>query len=126
MAIKVRSIANKMIQAVNPDIDAVIYKDNGGEYVDGYYQPNREIINAKIQRQQLTQNDILFLNQVEYQGNVCVVYVHGHYDGVNRLNGTSPDIFVFDDTEWKVLHVPEHWDNWSRVILCQQKKSITD
>lgn len=120
-------MANKAIQIVNPDIEATVYKDLGGDYDDeGIWQPNYEISTIKIQRQQLTQNDILFLNQLEFQGTYEVIYVHGFYDGVDRLKSKSPDIFDFDDERWKVLHVPEHWDNWSRLILCQQEQSPTD
>ncbi|RKS87329.1 hypothetical protein DES39_0549 [Orbus hercynius] len=125
MKINVKAIANSLIQPINPDIPATIYKDLGGEYVEGVWQPKREILEVRIQRQQLTQNDILFLNNLEFQGNFIVVYVKGHYDGVNRIDKKSPDIFVFDDREYKVIHVPEQWPTWSRVILCEQEKSIT-
>lgn len=125
MVINVRGIANGMIQNINPDIDATIYKNVGKGYVDGVWQPKYETQEVKIQRQQLTQNDILFLNNLEFQGNFIVVYVKGHYDGVNRIDKKSPDIFVFQGREYKVLHVPEQWPTWSRVILCEQEPLIT-
>lgn len=68
----------------------------------------------------------MFLSNTELQESAISVYLQGHYDGANRIDGTTPDIFVFDDKEWKVVHVPERWSTWSRLILCQQKKSITE
>lgn len=125
MVINVRGLANGLIQNINPDIDAKIYKDLNGSYVNGVWQANKQVIDIKIQRQQLNQNDILFTNNLEFQGNFIVVYVKGHYDGINRIDNKSPDIFVFEGREWKVVHVPEQWPTWSRVILCEQKPSIT-
>ncbi|XKM12664.1 hypothetical protein RCS94_06455 [Orbaceae bacterium ac157xtp] len=126
MVINVKGIANSVIQSVNPDIKAVVYKVTGGEYVKGKWRPSYDIQTINIQKQQLTQNDILFLNNLEFQGNVISVYVRGHYDGVNRISDKSSDIFEFENRKWKVLHVPEQWQTWSRVILCEQEQLTTD
>lgn len=123
---KIRAMANGVIQAVNPDIEAIIYKEDGGEYIKGVWVPKYEKLTVKVQKQQLTQKDILFMQNMELQGSVISLYVRGHYNGINRISVKSADIFIIDGQEWKVLYVPEQWSTWTRAVVCEQKKSIMD
>lgn len=117
-----RSIANKATRAVNPNVSAQIYKSTGyttaddGSVTPGYADP----VTMQVQKQAVTQSDLLHLDNLNIQGQVVSIHTDGNWCGLNRKKGEGGDLFVIGDDTWLVVSVPEVWPDWTRVIACLQ------
>ena len=117
-----RAMANQLTQAVNPNIEATIYKSNGWTVnPDRSRTPAFDTpITMMIQKQAMTQSDLQHVDSMGLQGQFLSIYTNGNWCGLNRKANEGGDIFEFDGNKWRVISVPENWENWTRVIVCLQ------
>ena len=77
---------------------------------------------ASIQAQMY--NDMMQVDGLNIQGQICVAYIQGNWDGVVRADGKGGDIVIRPDgTRWLVTIVNEDWlrkDGWVKVTLERQ------
>lgn len=120
-----RGIANSVTQAINPNISAQI-KPSCGSWVtnpDGTRTPEfGALVDIKVQRQSLTQKDLMHIDGMNLSGVVAPFYINGNWYSVNRPEGKGGDIILIPSLseEWLVVAVPELWPDWTRVIACLQ------
>ena len=117
-----RSIANQLTQSINPNIQANIYKSNGWTV-----NPDRSRtpafdppISMMIQKQAMSQADLQHIDSLGLQGQFISIYTDGNWCGLNRKASEGGDIFEFEGNKWRVISIPENWENWTRVIACLQ------
>lgn len=116
-------IANGLTRSVNPNIEAIAKISDGYETApDGSrgpkYLPDETVM---LQKQALTQRDLMQLDQLNVQGAECSAYIEGAWYGVVRKDKKGGDLFVINGETWLVVAVLEMWPNWSRVALCLQQ-----
>lgn len=117
-----QTLARACIASINPDIPAIIRRSAGyttlpnGKQVPAY-EPDEQ---AMIQRQELTQRELMQLDNVNRQSVLCSVYVSGNYYGVLRASQLGGDLFIFNGQTWKVVQVLEAWPNWCKLALVLQ------
>jgi len=120
-----RGIANAATRAINPNIPAQILASIGyttspdGSRVPGYADP----VDVQIQRQELSQKDLLHIDGLNISGVLASIYINGNWYSVNRADGKGGDIIRFNEQEWLVIAVPELWPDWTRVIACLQRST---
>lgn len=130
--INVRVIANKAIQPVNPNIDAIL-KVSIGYTTDrtGKRAPAFEESTAKIQIQPLSGKEIMLIDGLEWQGGTFrAIHLTGNYSGLKRQKGAGADVLIFpehkgaESSEWMVIQVMESWPTWCRLLVCQQNSTL--
>lgn len=125
--INVHAIANSAIQGVNPDIPATIQISTGyAEGDDGLQVPSYDTMDAKIQKQPMSQRDMQHVDNLNLDGVYCSVYCYGNYWSVVRDRAKGGDLMNFNDptsgiaTEWLIVAAPEVWTGWCKLVLCQE------
>ena len=117
-----QDIVRSHITRVNPDIPAIIRRSAGyttlpnGKQVPAY-EPDQD---AAIQRQELTQRELMQIDNANKQGVMCSIYVSGNYYGVLRASQLGGDLFIFSGQTWKVVQVLESWPDWCKLALVLQ------
>lgn len=115
-------IASGAIGAVNPFVEAQIYRSNGSiknadySVSSGYDEP----VMMRVQKQAVTQADMRHLDNLNIQGIFTAIYTNGNWCGINRPKQQGGDKFVINGETWLVVAVPENWPDWTRVIACLQ------
>ena len=61
----------------------------------------------------ITSDDIQFINNYNQSSRYFRFWVNGIIDGLSRTDGTGGDIIIWDNKEYYVTSVPEHWDKIS-------------
>lgn len=122
-----RSIANSIITSVNPNIKAIWRRSNG--YVtgsDGKRAPAYIDTNVEIQTQALSANTLEFVQGLNIQGVMRLVYMYGNAQGIVKPDERGGDILIFPQTQgqpaqkWKIVTVVETWPDWSHVVVVLQ------
>lgn len=117
-----QGIARRYITRVNPDIPAIIRRSDGyttlanGKQVPKY-EPDQH---AMIQRQELTQRELMQIDNANKQGAMCSIYVEGNFYGVLRASQLGGDLFIFNGQTWKVVQVLEAWPDWCKLAMVLQ------
>lgn len=117
-----RSIANNLTRAVNPNITAIgrRYKDEtigaGRKQVPEYYD-DEEVI---LQLQPLSPGDLRHVDGLNMQGVMKSIHINGNYYGESRTLNKGGDLFIINGEEWLVVDPIEMWPDWSRVLVCLQ------
>ncbi|HGS6874201.1 TPA: hypothetical protein ACMEVV_001211 [Klebsiella quasipneumoniae subsp. quasipneumoniae] len=116
------SIVRSAISAVNPRVEAQIYRSIGPiknpDYSTspGFAPP----VTMMVQKQSLSQEDIRHMDNMNIQGVLVSIWTDGNWCGINRDRQQGGDKFIIGDEIWLVVAVPENWPDWTRVIACQQ------
>ncbi|AYP69218.1 hypothetical protein Edno5_0012 [Edwardsiella phage Edno5] len=115
----IRSLANRAIQRVNPNITAVLKKYAGETIGPGCkpipsYLPDQ---NVTIQLQPLSKGDLQHVDGLNIQGLVKSIHVYGNYFSVQRELEQGGDLFIIDGHTWLVVEPIELWDSWCRLIV---------
>lgn len=114
-------IVSGAVGAVNPFIEAQVYRSTGYTSVDFKQTPAYAApVPLLIQKQELSFKDLQHVDGLNLQGVFCSVYLNGAIYGVDRGTAKGGDKFLFDGQTWLVVAVPEQWPDWCRVILCLQ------
>ena len=114
-------IVRDHIARVNPEIPAVIRHSAGYQIVGGKQVPKYEPDEpAMIQKQELTQRELLQVDSINKQGVLCSIYVSGNYYGVLRASQLGGDLFIFNGQTWKVVQVLEAWPDWCKLAAVLQ------
>lgn len=124
------AIAGPIVAAVNPTIQVSV-RISAGTYTtapDGTRTPiyvDGGTIPAQIQS--LTADELRQLEGLNIQGTKRGIYLHGKYDGVNRVAHKGGDLITYPEgstypfgTSWLVVHVLEQWPDWCKVAVTQQ------
>ena len=117
------SIVRNSITRVNKDITATLKRSQGvktlpnGKREPAYYPD--EIIS--VQKQQLTQRELMQLDSINQQGVTCSIYLYGNQYGVMRSGQTGGDLLEMNGQTWKVVQVLEAWDDWCKLALVLQQ-----
>lgn len=122
------AIANSIIVAVNPNIQATLRSNQGYvEADDGSQVPSYLESEVTVQVQSLTANDLMHLDNMTQQGEYNSVYINGVLDGQRRSLGKGEDQLVFVPqgesvaTAWRIVKVDERYSGlWTKVIVCRQ------
>jgi hypothetical protein len=123
-----RSIANSVTTAINPNITGTWQQSTGYTVGTDFKQvPAYDTYeNLPIQVQELTQSDIRMMDGLNIQGVLKVVYINELPLGVVRTLGQGGDILQFplagETTvrNWLVVRVKEQYPDWASVIVCIQ------
>lgn len=116
------SIVRGVVGAVNPYVEAQIYRSTGptknADYSTsaGYAEP----VTMKVQKQAVSQADLRHMDNLNIQGDMVSIWTDGNWCGMSRTKQTGGDKFVIGDEVWLVVAVPEIWPDWTRVIVCRQ------
>lgn len=116
-------IASGYINAVNPFIPAQV-KLSAGYTTDasGLRVPDYlPIVETKIQRQDLNQDELAQIDGLNIQGVKCAIYVNGNFWGANRVIESGGDIFTFSNQNWLVIAALELWPDWCKLAVCLQR-----
>ncbi|MFW7716508.1 hypothetical protein ACOIFF_11010 [Klebsiella pneumoniae] len=116
------SIVRNAISAVNPRVEAQIYRSIGPTKNPDYstspgFAPP---VTMMVQKQALSQADIRHMDNMNIQGVLVSIWTDGNWCGINRDRQQGGDKFVIGNETWLVVAVPEVWPDWTRVIACQQ------
>lgn len=118
-----RNIANGLTQAINPNVEAKIYKSTGWTInPDRSRSPSYDPpVTAMVQVQEMSQKDLQHIDSLGLQGKFKTIYVNGEWYGLDRSEGQGGDIFEIDGKRWRVEYVPEGWGKlWTKVVVCLQ------
>ena len=106
-----RTLANGMLQGINPDIVGNIYLNQGattgygGKRTPGYLLvPGRS-----LQVQAMSYGAMRRAEALNIQGVKRQVFLDGYVAGVERLAGKGGDILGFSSAYWLVVDVLEEW-----------------
>ncbi|BEH73314.1 hypothetical protein GBS0709_24310 [Edwardsiella tarda] len=118
----IRSVANRAIQRVNPNVPAILKKYAGYDVLPGRkrvpkYLPDQ---NVTVQLQPLSKGDLQHVDGLNIQGLVKSIHVYGNYFSVQRELEQGGDLFLIDDRVWLVVEPIELWPDWCRLIVCLQ------
>jgi hypothetical protein len=109
------------ISAINPFIPVVIKRAVGYTTgADGTQAPNYRVMQGSAQIQDINGTEIMRLNALGIQGDLCCAYINGNYDGIVRSEGKGGDLFCFRGQVWMVAKVMEEWSGWCRLALVLQ------
>ncbi|EOV3349168.1 hypothetical protein ACONGJ_003526 [Edwardsiella piscicida] len=115
----IRSLANRAIQRVNPNVPAILKKYTGQTIGPGRkpipsYLPDQ---NVTIQLQPLSKGDLQHVDGLNIQGLVKSIHVNGNYFSVQRELEQGGDLFIINGETWLVVEPIELWDSWCRLIV---------
>ncbi|MMZ41448.1 hypothetical protein D3C81_118010 [compost metagenome] len=115
-------IVSRAIGAVNPFVEAQIYRSLGAEKHEDYSRtPAYDApVPMMVQKQAVSQGDIRHLDNLNIQGVFTSIYTNGNWCGVNRPKEVGGDKFIIAGETWLVVAVPENWPDWTRVVACLQ------
>lgn len=121
-----RNIANKAIQAINPDQTITWKRSTGWQIVDFVQVPQYEEIECKANVQSLSDEQLRHVNDMNQSGVMRSLYMPEHAMGISFRQIRGGDLFIFSEyegvepTTWKAIHNAETWGNWVHVIVVQQ------
>jgi len=120
--LNLHGIAGKAIGAVNPFVEAQIYRIMSPVKNDDYSRAQllTEPVTMMVQKQSVTQQDIRHTDFINVQGILTSIYTDGNWCGINRPKQRGGDKFVIGEETWIVVSIPELWPDWTRVIACLQ------
>lgn len=115
------------ISTVNPD-QLITLKRSIGYETDkaGKQIPKYETLQGMAQIQAMSSTDLRHTDNLNIQGIMRAVYLHGNWCGVVRADQKGGDILYFGQTPsereqaWKVVSIVETWADWSKVVVCLQ------
>lgn len=119
-------IASRCISAINPMTRLTMQRSTGSVTgVDGSrvstYDPPVEVFG---QVQDLTSDDLRQLEGLNLQGDHRLIYLEGHWEGLNRLDEKGGDLIIFPDGKvWLIVKVVEQWPEWCKVAVTLQNGS---
>lgn len=119
-----RSIANGISSAVNPNETVTVLRSTGytigagARQVPSYAAP----VTGPAQVQALDANDIKQLDGLNIQGTIRAIYLRGTLAGVVRPDGTGGDLVKRknDSETWLVVKVLEGWPDWTKAAIVLQ------
>lgn len=124
-----RGIANRLTQAVNPNISVAWIQAAGG-YTTDATGTRTAITSAPVpvqaQVQALSSTDLKQMDGMNIQGVMRSVYLTGSASGVIRADQKGGDILQFPESpggavrNWRVTVMSETWPDWCRVIVVLQ------
>lgn len=120
-------IVANAIQTVNPFIVASIqvsagYTTESSGKRAPKYLPTKTGVSMQVQP--LTTEDIKRIEGLNLQGTHKRIHVHGHVDGLVRVDNKGGDIITFSDGKvWLVAVVLEAWPDWTAVAVTLQNGS---
>ena len=117
-----RSIANGLTQAINPNKIAIGRRFQGvtvgaGRIESPSYYPDEKIT---VQLQPLSYGDIKHMDGMNIQGIVKSLYINSaSYYAVDRKMTKGGDLFIIDGSTWLLVDMIEQWSEsgWTRVII---------
>ena len=120
--LNLRSAANKLVQAVNPDIWVTVFAATG--YTVGTGQKQTPTYAAGVsgwaQLQELNSSDIKLMNGFQTQTSVNTIYLKGPLHGIVRKTSTGGDYIMIGSVKWLVQQILEEWPNWSKAAIIMQ------
>lgn len=128
--INIRRIANRAIQCVNPNQEAIWKRFTGYEKDEYFrrtaqYQDDTVMVNI----QALSTSDLQLTDGMNLTGIKRKVCADGLIQTANRTDGLGGDILVFPETrggtpkEWLAVQEVEPWNGqWCSVIVVLQKE----
>lgn len=121
-------IVSGAISAVNPPVTATLQKFVGyttnaaGQRTPSYTNTG----GVAIQVQALTGDELKQIDGLNIQGVLRGVYLNGNWQGVIRTDQLGGDLMQFPEMPggptrtWRVFHVLETWQDWSKVAVVLQ------
>lgn len=132
MAINVRAIANKAVQAINPDVIANLLRSTGYTTAPtGKRTPTYATAPVVVQVQALAYSDLQQLDSLNIQGVRRAIYLQTQVMSVVRVQQAGGDLIVFADgtlpegTTWLAVHVLERWSTWCKVAITLQDDQLS-
>ena len=119
-------IVSGAVGAVNPPLICALARSTGySTGADGSQIPSYATsVNVSAQVQPLTFGDLAKISGLNIQGTRRAIYINGDSQGVNRPAVRGGDLFTLPDaTVWLVVHVLEHWPDWTKVVVTLQNGS---
>lgn len=126
--IDLRSIANSVIQDVNPNITATWQQSTGGYTTDaaGHRTATTAATTVEIQAQALAGDALKQIDGLNIQGVMRNVRMSGNLQGAIRADQRGGDTLAFPEfpggavKSWRVVHVLETWPTWCSVVVVLQ------
>lgn len=127
MALNIRGIANRAVQAINPDVSCELWHSTGSTTLaSGKRTPNYSKSRIKVQPQALSYSDLQQLDGLNIQGVRRAIYASAQVMSVVRVQQQGGDLLVFpagtfpEGTTWLAAHVLERWPAWCKVAITLQ------
>ena len=114
--------ASPLIAAINPMVDVSLRASIGyttnddGKQVPEY----AESVIIKGQKQEMSNSEIQFLDNLGITGILNKVYVNGRLNSIDRADGLGGDMLGFSDGNWLVVKIQEAWPDWICAIIQKQ------
>lgn len=127
-----RSIANSVSDAVNPNMIVSVQRSTGYTSGAAYRQTPTYAspVSGPAQLQALDSVDLKQLDGLNIQGILRKIYLRGALAGVIRPNSTGGDLVtiaapapVMYRGTWLVVKVFEQWPLWASCAICLQEPS---
>lgn len=117
-----RSIANSVSGAVNPNVIVSVQRSTGYTIGAGHKQvPSYAVaVTGPAQVQALDAIDLKQLDGMNIQGVIRAIYLRGSLAGVIRPDGTGGDLVTIGVQTWLVVKVLESWPNWTKAAIVLQ------
>jgi len=122
-----RIAANGAIQAINPNIDIRIIRQNGYTTADdGTRTPSFEVFDIQSsQIQPLSASELRQIEGLNISTESRGIYLYGSAFGVTRVGQNGGDIIVMPDaSQWLVTSVLEPWPDWCKVSITKQSNLL--
>jgi hypothetical protein len=129
---RLRSLANGIIQPVNPNTAAQLMRSTGYTTAsNGSRTPTYTTTAASVQVQALSAPQLVHLDSLNIQGVLRNARLDGDWRGVYRPGSQGGDLIVFGSTPdvrpdlrgttWLVVQVMETWADWCSLAIQLQK-----
>jgi hypothetical protein len=119
-------IVSGAIGVVNPPITAMISKNLGYTTSGSGTRTATYAVGVpvEVQRQSLIYEDMVQIEGLNLQGEICSFYIDGNWQGVVRGDGVGGDLITLPSgTTWLVVRLLENWretDGWVKVCAVRQ------
>ena len=117
-----RSIANGVASAVNPNVTVSVQRSTGYTVGAGHKQvpTYAAAVVGPAQVQALDGVDLKQLDGLNIQGTMRAIYLRGALAGVVRPSGEGGDLITIGSQTWLVTKVLESWPNWTKAAIVLQ------
>ncbi len=129
MGMNLHDFVRGAIEAVNDDVDGVVYVNTGKTNVRGILTPTFAPVTARLQMQAQEHDPIQHERSLNYSNAYLTVYAYGNFSDIERRTGEGGDVVNVPSGPragwYYVTQVFEWWPDWCAFEVTEQLNAAT-
>ena len=129
MGMNLHDFVRGAIEAVNDDVDGVVYVNTGKTNVRGILTPTFAPVTARLQMQAQEHDPIQHERSLNYSNAYLTVYAYGNFSDIERRAGEGGDVVNVPSGPragwYYVTQVFEWWPDWCAFEVTEQLNAAT-